>query len=288
MIYQTFVDNKRFSRYHYCCYCCPQSHCYYLLIRCLSLTILFHHYYHEQDEVTGEKYFQNKCELLLPGVCTDMEICGVSRLAKSFIAIANSDQISLVDVETNVSDASMRYTHSLQSTKGCSYSSLSFYNENELLAGANDAGNVTIFDLYTGQELRSFCADSCGINKIEFNKSGQLITCGMGTNAQLHVWDIRSSFGSNNTNPSLSSQPPNSNPNPNPSPTPSVNISAIRSIKHPNPNPNPNPYYTSLSSHSLYNKIICGTNKVRVKVRVRVKARVRYRVRVRVRVTVRV
>jgi WD40 repeat protein len=207
-----------------------------------------------KDINTGESYFQNKFELSFSGICTGVEICGVSRLAKSFVAVANTasngsgkSSIELVNVEADVEEAYMKHEQSLQSTSGSAYTSLSFYGDQELLAGATDAGDVILWDLYTGKELRRFCADSCGVNKIEFTRSGQLLSSGMSSSAQLYIWDIRTQ----NTTPSLSSSPISDI---------QVDVAPIRKFQHPN-EVSQNSYYTSISSQSIYNKIICGTSK---------------------------
>lgn len=221
-----------------------------------------------QDEVSKESYFQNKCELFLSGTCTGMEICGVSRLAKSFLAIANTDQngsgdssIALVDIETSLNEANMKHTHSLQSISGSAYTSLSFYGDQEQLAGATDSGDIILWDLYTGKEIRRFCADQCGVNKIEFTKSGQLLTCGQSSTTQLHIWDIRTNLSGGS---SLSCNAIAQNEK-------NVQVKASRALQHPsssqisnqytNPSQYDSLYYTSLSSQSIYNKIICGTSQ---------------------------
>lgn len=228
-----------------------------------------------QDDVTGESFFQNKCEVLFNGVCTGMEICGVSRLAKSFIAISNTDQggngnstIELIDVETDISDASLRRAHTLSSVSSSAYTSLSFYSDQEILAAATDSGNVILWDLHTGMEIRRFVADSCGLTKLEFTRSGQLLTCGQSASAQLHIWDIRTNLPESQYNQrsasnitSISATKTMKN----------FNISGVKALKHPiqnigvtafpTYNSMKNLYYTSISSQSIYNKIICGTSK---------------------------
>lgn len=220
-----------------------------------------------QDTDTGENTFKNICEFSSHGVCTGMEICGVSRLAKSFIALANTEysgngnsSIALLEVETDVSEARMKHTHSLQSVSSSAYTSLSFYNEQELLAGSSDSGCVILWDLHTGNEIRRFAADSSGVNKLEFTRSGQLLTCGMSTSAQLHLWDIRTSLSSS----SMSSTSPVVDSSSR------LTVSAARCFRHPNKKqtgfamqqqqqPLSHVFYTSISSQSMYNKIACGT-----------------------------
>ena len=228
-----------------------------------------------EDEQSGESYFQNKCELLLNGTCTGMEICGVSRLAKSFIAVSNTDQggngkssIDLIDVETDISDATMRKAHTIESASSSAYTSLSFYSDQEILAAATDSGSVILWDLYSGAEIRRFVADSCGVSKLEFTRSGQLLTCGQSTSAQLHVWDIRTNFQDSLNQQQISQSSMTSLPiigNGG-----GVKVSAVRALKHPTQQSDPmsmsysyhpsNIQYTSLSSNSIYNKIICGTS----------------------------
>lgn len=228
-----------------------------------------------EDEETGESFFQNKCELLFDGACTGMEICGVSRLAKSFIAISNTDQdgsgrssIELIDVETDINDANMRRAHTLDSGSSSAYTSLSFYSDQEILAASTDSGDAVLWDLYTGMEIRRFVADSCGLSKLEFTRSGQLLTCGQSTSAQLHIWDIRTNLPESQYNQRSMSNLTSilaSNTIKN------VSVSGVKALKHPIQqlgeksfsiyNSMNNLYYTSVSSQSIYNKIICGTSK---------------------------
>ena len=219
----------------------------------------------EQDSDTGETSFKNICEYSSHGICTGMEICGVSRLAKSFIALANTEycgngnsSIALLEVESGISEARMKHTHSLESASCSSFTSLSFYNEQELLAGSTDSGCVILWDLHTGNEIRRFSADSTGLNKLEFTRSGQLLTCGMSTSAQLHIWDIRTNLSSS----SISSTAPVVDS------APRLYASAARCYRHPDnkqigfgtqqQRPS-HVFYTSISSQSMYNKIACGT-----------------------------
>lgn len=218
--------------------------------------------YVARDDETGESYFENKCELFFPEICTGLEICGISRLAKSFVALANTDQsgngdssIALIDVETDILEAGMKHSHTLEGGSSSAYSSLSFYSDQELLAAATDSGSVVLWDLNSGKEIRRFTADSCGLSKLEFTRSGQLLTCGHSTSTQLHVWDVRTSLSSS----SISSASPAEL-------SKSVTVSASRSLLHPEhyaigqTQPRQHLYYTSISSQSIYNKIICGTS----------------------------
>ena len=164
--------------------------------------------------VEQDNKFHNKCELAFTGCSvTAAEICGSSQTGKSYLAVAtlpanvhgfgsssssssssssNTNQntsrcaaVCLVDIEDG---ANLKYATTLQHSPNdisSTLTSLSFYGDQEILAAANDAGDVTLWDLSTGKELRRFCADASGITKVEFNRSGQLLTCGLSISNQV-------------------------------------------------------------------------------------------------------
>lgn len=148
----------------------------------------------------------------------------------------------------------MKHSKSLQSVSSSSYTSLSFYSDQEILAAATDSGLVILWDLYADKEIRRFTADSCGLTKLEFTRAGQLLTCGQSTSAQLHIWDVRTSLYSS----SMSSLVPSDSPS-------NVRVSAVKCYRHPKSSmetqSQPHLYYSSISSQSIYNKIICGTSR---------------------------
>ena len=237
--------------------------------------------YVEQDNT-----FHNKCELAFKGCSvTAAEICGSSQTGKSYLAVAtlpanvhsfestNSSSSShnqntsrcaavrLVDIEAAVDGANLKEAitlqHSSHDTTSSTLTSLSFYGDQEILAAANDAGDVILWDLSSGKEIRRFCGDASGITKVEFNRSGQLLTCGWTTSNQLSLWDIRCSVRRGVNVPSVAS------------------VKRVRALQHHHEDGEqhtgsssntfwmpPAPlFYTSVSSQSLYNKVLCGTSQ---------------------------
>ena len=71
------------------------------------------------------------------------------------------------------------------------YSDITFNSELELLAGATEAGDVIVWDLYYGKEISRVRADAAGVNKLKFMKNGQLVTVGNSEGCQIKVWDFR-------------------------------------------------------------------------------------------------
>ena len=141
--------------------------------------------------VEQDNSYHNKCELALNGCSvTAAEICGSNQTGKSYLAVAtmpanvhsfgssssssnhqntsNCAGVCLVDVEAAVEGANLTYATTLpHSSKDTSstLTSLSFYGDQEILAAANDAGDILLWDLSTGKELRRFCGDASGITK---------------------------------------------------------------------------------------------------------------------------
>ena len=95
---------------------------------------------------------------------------------------------------------------------------------------------------------------------MEFNRSGQLLTCGLSQSNQLCLWDIRCNVRRGGEIPSVAS------------------VKLVRALPHHQDDReqqqfgssssshsfwmSPSPlYYTSVSSQSLYNKVLCGTSQ---------------------------
>ena len=209
------------------------------------------------------------------------------RLGKSYLAVALaghstadiSSEINLVEIESTRSEAFMTKVSSLQNNPSNNqqltninesiYTSISYFNDHEILAVSNDSGNIIIWDINTGKEIQNFLADPNGINKIEFSRSGQLFSSGLSASNPLCIWDIRLN-NNNNTQPSLHS-----------SGLPTINhqsmISVVKTFPQSPPirtditnntnNPNNSvyqsnkkTYFTTISSQSSSNQVLCGTN----------------------------
>lgn len=70
--------------------------------------------------------------------------------------------------------------------------SLSYHSDHEAIAASREDGTVTVYNIYTGQEISSYNADAAGVNKVHYLKSGYIATTGMSTNSSiLKIWDLR-------------------------------------------------------------------------------------------------
>lgn len=143
--------------------------------------------------------FRSVTDQHLKGLCTDFELCGIPRLAKTVIAVALNDvsnassSIELFDIESAPYEANLMDMQSnLMLRENASISAISFCSELELLAVGNEAGFIVIFDLYSGREVSRLKADPCGINKVKFIRTGQLVTVGDSSNSsQIKIWDMK-------------------------------------------------------------------------------------------------
>jgi WD40 repeat protein len=169
--------------------------------------------------------------------------------------------VDLLDVVAAVDGATVKPVMSLRGggadgqppLDASSLVSLSFYGDQEVLAAAGEEGDVVLWDLGTGKQLRRFCADACGLTQIEFTRSGQLVTCGMATTHQLQMWDIRCGW-----NRAVAGADAG------------ADVAFSRALQHPavadgnlnDPRQSRSQlYYTSVSTQSLYNKVLCGTSR---------------------------
>lgn len=130
-----------------------------------------------------------------------------------------------------------------QNTSFCAYSAITFDSNTEVLAAANEAGEVTLWDMYSGREISRITADACGINKIKFLKTGQLVTVGNSVDCQIKIWDLKSA----------------------PTSWTAVFNRGLCKNYHSSSNyaNNPgkrNPRYTSLLCHPVLDKIVSGTS----------------------------
>lgn len=145
-----------------------------------------------------------KESLPLYGRCTDFELCGVPRIAQTFGAVALWDssncksRVSLLGMETFSSVAQLKDLNLNVYSDTCAISSLSYSADLELLAIGTEAGLVTIVDIHAGVALHTIKADPCGLLKVKFTRTGQLLTVGESTKAQIKIWDLRSSPAAQN------------------------------------------------------------------------------------------
>lgn len=205
------------------------------------------------NEVDGPSHFVPTSELNLNGRCSDLELCGVPRLAKTFAAVTKSNpntgagSISLIDVETSISSSILTEIEAKgdltsQSSSFCPYSAITFDSNTEILAAATEAGEVILWDMYSGKEISRTIADACGVNKLKFLKTGQLVTVGNSVDCQIKLWDLKVAPTSWTTvfSRGLCKNYQSSS-----------NYASHPSKRHPR--------YTSLLCHPVQDKIISGT-----------------------------
>ena len=146
--------------------------------------------------------FQNINEIKFPTrLLDDLEICGISAQERTCVAVINRDMkssqsyIGILDIDLLYDNCPMKLSSTLYSHScvDSNFTSLSFYKHQTKLAASTEIGDICIFDLLCDIEVNSFCADSCGINKVIYNRSGQIITIGNSSESQLRLWDARQS-----------------------------------------------------------------------------------------------
>lgn len=220
--------------------------------------------------INGIKSFQRVTEQSLKGHCVDIELCGVPRSAKTFVAVGLTDRLSgtgavqLLDMETSLTLANLVSRDCNEFNSFSTFTSLTYHHDTELLAASTESGEIILYDLYTAKEVSRIRADPTGVSQIEFTRTGQLASIGDCQNGQLKLWDIRSrntafigtgSSGSGSgTSQTLSKQVcagSGSSPrsvtardSPSSSPTPAVAV----------------PLYSCLTVHPMQNKVLCGSS----------------------------
>jgi WD40 repeat protein len=148
-------------------------------------------------DVGNDESFQPVARSQHTGTCTDFELCGVGRLGRTFGAVAlwdmhNSEStVSLLNLDTDLSGASISVHSATLVKDSVPISSLSFSSEMELLAVANEGGIVSVRELSSGRTVCNIKADPCGVKKVLFTRTGQLVTVGESTKAQIKIWDLR-------------------------------------------------------------------------------------------------
>eukprot|EP01036_Dinobryon_divergens_P030991 gene30991-40321_t len=166
----------------------------------------------------GDNVFTKTSGLYLDkGACIDFELCGIPRLARVFGAIAKTNpitlggSISLVDIHTSYDTSSLESKADeeySQFDSFCPYTSLTFNSNQEVLVAGCEDGAVVSWDMNTNQEIHRFYGDACGVNKVKFMQTDQLITLGSATGrharqqevsyhtglvlGSIIIWDLRS------------------------------------------------------------------------------------------------
>jgi WD40 repeat protein len=182
----------------------------------------------DNRQAQHESNFQVMSNMSLNGVCTDVELCGVPRLAQTFAVVAehhqalNHSTLSLLNVETLIESAEITHTNgkvnalknllnafnmdsyiepadvknrkvNILCTERFNITTVSFCSDLELLAYGNESGTVSILDIHTGKVVSTLKTDPCGVNKIKFTRAGQLITVGSSSKSQIKLWDLQAS-----------------------------------------------------------------------------------------------
>lgn len=135
--------------------------------------------------------------------CTALELCGIPRMGKTIAAVATINRnsyegsISLYDLNSTVDSASLTpFNAGCRMTKQpivSAYTSLSFDRDSELLASSTETGEVIVWDIMTGTEVARQRVDATGVTKVQFTRSGQLLTVGSSLDSQINLWDVRAS-----------------------------------------------------------------------------------------------
>lgn len=166
------------------------------------------------EELGVDDSFHTVAHYKQPGVCTDFELCGVARLARTYGAIATWDKhnlrasVSLLNLDTQLDEALISLHTADLFTSKFPVSSISFSPEMELLAIATEAGIVSVVELSGGKALCTVKADPCGVLKVQFTRTGQLVTIGESVKSQVKFWDLRSA-GDNQAVLTLATELPN-------------------------------------------------------------------------------
>lgn len=158
------------------------------------------HYYQFLNGVDGKADFFLKDEIQLKNMITCVELCGIPRLTKTFLAIGGVNctkqcgYLEIIELETKLNGASLTPTNLTFNdilSSSSAITSLVFNPERELLAVANEGGDVILLDLYAGKEIYRTRADATGVNNIKFNASGDIFSVGNSQGAPIKVWDMR-------------------------------------------------------------------------------------------------
>ena len=67
------------------------------------------------------------------------------------------------------------------------------------MAVGSESGAVSIIDLYSGKEVSRVKVDPCGVAKVKFTRTGQLVTVGQSSKSQIKIWDLKASAVGNNS-----------------------------------------------------------------------------------------
>jgi len=158
------------------------------------------------EQGNGNQKLGQAANLHLKGVCSDLELCGVPRLAQTFAAVAtysehgSGSSISMLNVETYHDSTSLAFQSNEALFKDTfNITSISFCSDLELMAVGSESGAVSIIDLYSGKEVSRVKVDPCGVAKVKFTRTGQLVTVGQSAKSQIKIWDLKASAAGNSS-----------------------------------------------------------------------------------------
>lgn len=228
--------------------------------------------------VDGKKQFSSVAEYSSTSEqFVDFELCGVPRLASTYITAAmlhrrsGEGRVLMFKLMTAIDTAALTpaaaatasASASASAASGneraqhcvyqhpCSITSLSFQPETEMLAVGTESGDVVLVDLYTSREVSRMKVDSAGVNKVLYMRTGTLATLGDSTKSQIKIWDPRiaapaaAADGSGGrAQMALQQQLSNS-------------YSSISLLDSP-PRARNNPRFTSMTAHAVQEKLVSG------------------------------
>lgn len=128
------------------------------------------------------------------------ELGGIPRLHVTFAAIAshhneqiNQNQLSLININAlTIEDVSMNRIDFKSGNSPYIYTSISYHADYEALTTSNEIGEVIMWNIETQKQLTKFDADKSGINKVQCLPSGLILSIGksLGSNS-VKLWDPR-------------------------------------------------------------------------------------------------
>lgn len=131
------------------------------------------------------------------GRLTALELCGFSRLGKTFAAFADvhnhESAVKFLAIQTSFNDASLESATTIANvTSSSAITSLAFNSDKECLAIGTEGGNLLVSDLQTGQSILCNPIDATGINKVKFTSDGNIAIVSNTANSPAKIFDPRS------------------------------------------------------------------------------------------------
>lgn len=142
------------------------------------------------DAITTES------QITLPGHFDALEVCGVSRFAKSFVVVSTNGvaggSLHLIEVDENESGHfTLNASDKSIARHDFNYCGVAYNNYLGVVAAASEDGNISIHALPSGENVTTINVDACGIQALQFTNAGNLLTLGNSSLAQLKLFDMR-------------------------------------------------------------------------------------------------